>query len=158
MNDIAIKKNIKKYTDFASWFIWYPDLALDLMAPAEGGIKLNTDQRIFMRAGTRFFTEHGCFPRGYGKCVVGDTQIFTDQGQQEIGSFFDYQSDRVETEYLQGIKVINLNGDIVDAPFGIYNGYKMTLRISVKEGLTLSGTYNHPVLIMDKDGNTKFKA
>ena len=41
-----------------------PDLALDLMAPKEGGIKLHSDQRIFMRCGARFFSEYGCFPRG----------------------------------------------------------------------------------------------
>lgn len=47
-----------------------PDLALDLLAPKEGAIKLHTDQRVFMRAGTRFFSEHGCFNRGYGKTFL----------------------------------------------------------------------------------------
>lgn len=61
---------IKKYEEFASFWIWFPDLALDLMAPKEGGIKLHTDQRVFMRAGTRFFSEHGCFNRGYGKTFL----------------------------------------------------------------------------------------
>lgn len=61
---------IKKCEEFASWWIWFPDLALDLMAPKEGGIKLHTDQRVFMRAGTRFFSEHGCFNRGYGKTFL----------------------------------------------------------------------------------------
>lgn len=40
------------------------------MAPQEGAIKLHTDQRVFMRAGTRFFSEHGCFNRGYGKTFL----------------------------------------------------------------------------------------
>lgn len=61
---------IKKCEEFASFWIWFPDLALDLMAPKEGGIKLHTDQRVFMRAGTRFFSEHGCFNRGYGKTFL----------------------------------------------------------------------------------------
>ena len=47
-------EEIKKCDDFASWWMWYPDLALDLMAPAEGSIKLHLDQRVFMRAGARF--------------------------------------------------------------------------------------------------------
>jgi len=64
------KEYIKKCDEFASWWIWYPDLALDLMAPEEGGIKLHLDQRIFMRAGARFFSEHGCFNRGYGKTFL----------------------------------------------------------------------------------------
>lgn len=65
-----IVEEIKKAEYFASWWIWFPDLALDLLAPKEGGIKLHTDQRIFMRAGTRFFSEHGCFNRGYGKTFL----------------------------------------------------------------------------------------
>ena len=63
-------EELKKAEYFASWWIWYPDLALDLMAPQEGAIKLHTDQRVFMRAGTRFFSEHGCFNRGYGKTFL----------------------------------------------------------------------------------------
>ena len=63
-------EELKKAEYFASWWIWYPDLALDLMAPEEGAIKLHTDQRVFMRAGTRFFSEHGCFNRGYGKTFL----------------------------------------------------------------------------------------
>ena len=63
-------EDLKKAEEFASWWIFYPDLALDLMAPKEGGIKLHTDQRVFMRAGTRFFSEHGCFTRGYGKTFM----------------------------------------------------------------------------------------
>lgn len=75
MNDILnefdyideFEKDIDKYEKFASWWVWYPDLALDLFKPEEGGITLDSDQRIFMRCGSRFFTQHGSFPRGWGK-------------------------------------------------------------------------------------------
>lgn len=60
-------ENIPKYLELASWWNWYPDLALDLMSPNDGGIKLHTDQRVFLRAATRFFSLYGCFPRGWGK-------------------------------------------------------------------------------------------
>lgn len=60
----------KKKEEFAAAWIWFPDRALDLMTPKEGGIRLHMDQRIFMRSGTRFFSEHGCFPRGYGKTAL----------------------------------------------------------------------------------------
>ena len=60
-------ENLPKYTDLASWWIFYPDLALDLMAPPEGGIKIHTDQRVFMRAAMRFFSLYGCLPRGWSK-------------------------------------------------------------------------------------------
>ena len=64
------EEEIQKCEEFASWFCWFPDLALDLMAPKEGGIKLHTDQRIFMRCATRYFSIHGCFNRGYSKTFL----------------------------------------------------------------------------------------
>lgn len=70
--------NMDKYEEIVNFWQWYPDLSLDLMAPKEGGIKLHSDQRIFMRCGARFFSEYGCFPRGFGKtfCEVA-TMIVT---------------------------------------------------------------------------------
>ena len=66
-NDSAFESSMDKYEEISNFWLWYPDLALDLMAPKEGGIKLHSDQRIFMRCGARFFSEYGCFPRGWGK-------------------------------------------------------------------------------------------
>lgn len=59
-----------KCEEFASWVVWYPDLFLDMLAPETGGIKLHMDQRVFLRGDTRFFSEHGCLPRGYGKTFL----------------------------------------------------------------------------------------
>lgn len=61
------EENLPKYKKFSSWVIWYPDLFLDLLKPQEGGINLNTDQRVFLRSATRFFSMYGCFTRGWGK-------------------------------------------------------------------------------------------
>lgn len=47
--------------------LWYPDLFLDLIKPHERGINLHSDQRVFLRCATRFFSMYGCFPRGWGK-------------------------------------------------------------------------------------------
>lgn len=66
-NDFVFMANMDKYKELANIWLWYPDIALDLMSPKEGGIKLHSDQRIFMRCGARFFSEYGCFPRGWGK-------------------------------------------------------------------------------------------
>jgi ribonucleoside-diphosphate reductase alpha chain len=60
-------KNLPKYIDMASWIIWYPDLFLDLITPPEGGIRLCSDQRTFLRCALRFFSVYGVFPRGWGK-------------------------------------------------------------------------------------------
>lgn len=75
--DSVFLSNMDKYEDLANIWQWYPDKALDLLAPKEGGIKLHTDQRIFMRCGARFFSEYGCMPRGWGKtfCEVATMVI-----------------------------------------------------------------------------------
>lgn len=62
-----IEDNIKTYIELASWISFYPDLFLDLVKPQSGGINLSSDQRIFLRCSTRFFSVYGCFPRGFGK-------------------------------------------------------------------------------------------
>jgi len=127
------------------------------MAPEEGGIKLHTDQRVFLRAGARFFSEHGCFVRGYGKCVAGDTVLFTGDGQKEIGEYFGYQADGQEHICNQYIMVVNREGNHVISNRGIYSGYKPTKKITTKDGYSLECTYVHPILVLDTDGKVKFK-
>jgi ribonucleoside-diphosphate reductase alpha chain len=59
--------NLYKFVEFSSWVNWYPDLFLDLIKPEKGGIKLHTDQRIYLRCIMRFASTYGVFPRGYSK-------------------------------------------------------------------------------------------
>lgn len=155
--DSAFEANMDKYEELANIWLWYPDLALDLMSPKEGGIKLHSDQRIFMRCGARFFNEYGCFPRGWGKCVTADTLLYTSDGLKEIGSYFNYQDDDTETEYTLDLNVVNRNGDKARSQYGIYSGFKPTKKITTQEGYSLEGTYVHPVLVMDSDGTIDFK-
>jgi hypothetical protein len=63
-------KNLKKYMEFVSWAKWFPDLWYDLITPEIGGIKLDLDQRIFLRSLSRFISTYGVFPRGYGKTLL----------------------------------------------------------------------------------------
>lgn len=66
-DDSVFGQNLYKYTQLTSWVNWYPDLFLDMITPASGGIKLHLDQRIYLRCVTRFAAMYGVFPRGYGK-------------------------------------------------------------------------------------------
>lgn len=61
------QQNIDKWVEFISWARFYPDLFLDLITPETGGIRLDLDQRVFLRALVRFPSVYGVFPRGYGK-------------------------------------------------------------------------------------------
>lgn len=66
-SDSLFGRNLYKYVEFSSWMAWFPDLFLDLITPESGGIKLHSDQRIFLRTVVRFASVYGVFPRGWGK-------------------------------------------------------------------------------------------
>ncbi len=63
-------KNLHKYVDFVSWCRWNPDLFIDLITPETGSIRLDLDQRVFLRSLFRFLSVYGVFPRGYGKTFI----------------------------------------------------------------------------------------
>lgn len=63
-------RNLHKYIEFVSWARFYPDLFYDLITPETGGIRLDLDQRVFLRCTARFISMYGVFPRGYGKTMV----------------------------------------------------------------------------------------
>ena len=64
MADDKFKYNLKKYVEFLSWARWPYDLFLDLITPETGGIRLDLDQRVFLRGLGRFMRLYGTFPRG----------------------------------------------------------------------------------------------
>jgi ribonucleoside-diphosphate reductase alpha chain len=66
----SFTKNLPKYIDFVSWGRWNPDLFWDLITPEKGGIRLDLDQRVFLRSISRFVSTYGVFPRGYGKTLL----------------------------------------------------------------------------------------
>ncbi len=70
------RSNLDKYIDFVSWARWYPDLWLDLIKPKNGGIKLHSDQRTFMRVAMRFLSMYGVYPRGWGKTFNEEIVMF----------------------------------------------------------------------------------
>lgn len=70
MEEDNFMKNLPKWVDFISWARFYPDLYFDLITPETGGIRLDLDQRVFLRAVARFVSVYGVFPRGYGKTFL----------------------------------------------------------------------------------------
>lgn len=66
----SFNKNLHKYVDFVAWCRWNPDLFWDLITPETGGIRLDLDQRVFLRGLARFISTYGVFPRGYGKTLL----------------------------------------------------------------------------------------
>jgi hypothetical protein len=66
----SFTKNLEKYMDFISWAKFYPDLWWDLITPQTGGIRLDLDQRVYLRSVSRFVSNYLVFPRGYGKTLL----------------------------------------------------------------------------------------
>lgn len=66
----SFMRNLDKYVQFVSWARWNPDLWYDLITPETGGIRLDLDQRVFLRSIARFISVYGVFPRGYGKTLL----------------------------------------------------------------------------------------
>lgn len=144
--------NLDKYINFLSWARWYPDLFLDLIKPKKGGINLHSDQRTFMRAAVRFYSLYGVFPRGWGKCVSGDTILFTNEGMKEIGSFLDYMKPESDYYASPNISLLNRYGQLEEVSTGVANGLKKTKKIKTEEGYEIQASTNHPLLVMDKNG------
>jgi intein/homing endonuclease len=151
------KGNLNKWFEFVGYLKWYPDLFWDLITPETGGIKLDLDQRVFLRSEARFGSGYYVFSRGYGKCISGDSILFTNKGMIEIGSLFDYNNSGVEKIYNHSIDVIDVNCETVNSNKGIYSGLKPTINIITKEGYSIEGTYIHPLLVMSPNGKFEYK-
>jgi len=153
----SFTRNIDKYADLVCYFRWNPDLFYDFITPEDGGIKLDLDQRIYLRGIARFVSFYGVFPRGYGKCEAFSTILFTEDGMKEIGEYFDYQDDGKETYIASNVKMLNRYGELEATNAGVYSGYKPTKKIITEEGYNVEATLNHPLLVIDKDGEIDWK-
>ncbi len=156
-DDDKFLQHLHKWSDFIAWSRWFPDLWFDLITPETGGIRLDLDQRVFLRSLCRFLSTYGVFPRGYGKCVTGDTLLFTNDGITEIGEYFNNIECDEEILTTSSIELLNRYGKIEKSIGGIYSGLLPTKQIITEEGYNIEGTFNHPVLIMNKDGKIVFK-
>ncbi|MFA6667757.1 MAG: LAGLIDADG family homing endonuclease, partial [Bacilli bacterium] len=153
----SFEENVDKWIEFTQWMKFYPDLFYDLIKPNKGGMRLDLDQRVFLRCMSRFSSTYGVFPRGFGKCVSQDTMLFTNQGLKEIGEYFNYSDSRNEFYTAHNIKTLNKDGQLELSDKGVHNGFKDTKRIITEEGYELEGSLNHPILIMNRYGNLEYK-
>ncbi len=101
-------------------------------------------------------------PSGTGKCIVGDSLIFTNKGLIEIKDIPKYFCVDSETNRVYGAKLptidIENNKNIKDSASHWYDlGEQSTIKVSLKQGFELEGTPEHPVIILDEDGRIKFK-
>ena len=158
------KNHIKQYAELISWARWYPDLFLDMMREKDektgkpkGGVNLHFDQRVFLRCILRFMSVYGVFPRGWGKCVSGDTYLFTDKGVLPIRDFFECEENG-EEDYTKklSISIVNKNFEHEEVDRGVYNGYKKTKKILTGNKYRIECSENHPLMVQKPDGSQDF--
>ena len=150
-------QNLWNYYQFLSWARFYPDLFVQIYKGKDSNRQLHYDQRIFMRSDLRFMSMYGTFSRGYAKCIKGDSLIFTDEGIREIGEFFNYQNDNIETHYDTKVNVINRYGKLEKTKLGLYNGKQECITVITNDGYEITGTKIHKVLVINTDGNIVFR-
>lgn len=153
-----VGEHIEAYAELIGFWRWYPDLMFDFLRPETNAMTLDIDQRVYLRGLVRSKGLYSIYNRGYGKCVTKDTLIYTSEGIKEIGSFFNYRSDGMETKYNNlDIEVVNRAGRPCKVTKGIYSGKKPCKKIKTREGYELSGTYVHPILTMNEQGALEYK-
>jgi len=72
----SFNDNFGTWVEFVQWARWYPDLWYDLIKPEKGGMRLDLDQRVFLRCMSRFISTYGVFPRGFGKTMIELMSIY----------------------------------------------------------------------------------
>ncbi|MFJ3388774.1 hypothetical protein [Lysinibacillus sp. NPDC086135] len=79
VNDLkknSFEDSFDKWLEFVQWARWFPDLFYDLIKPETGGMRLDLDQRLFLRCMSRFVSTYGVFPRGFGKTMLELMSIY----------------------------------------------------------------------------------
>ncbi|HVL91643.1 MAG TPA: DNA gyrase subunit A [Actinomycetota bacterium] len=85
-------------------------------------------------------------PAAQRYCVTGDTLVRTVSGTVRIRDLVPDAKPNSDTPIVE--KLINRNGDPVRASMFFHSGTHPILRLKTREGFTLEGTGNHPVLCL----------
>ena len=101
-------------------------------------------------------------PPGTGKCITGDSLILTTKGLMEIKDVPKYfyvnpETDEVHGAYLPTVDPTTVK-DSTNAASHWYNlGEQATCKITLRQGLSLEGTPEHPIVVMNADGKIEFR-
>lgn len=95
---------------------------------------------------------------GTGKCVIGDTMIYTEKGIidiQDVPKYFDVDSENRLNAFVASY---TQNGEYVprDTSHWYNLGKSKTLRVTTKSGYSVEGTPEHPLLVMNRKGNLEY--
>ena len=115
----------------------------------------------------------GGFPKGRvieiygaessGKCLTPDTMIVTERGLMTLGEMFEFLGEEItdpEDDTMEVIdvseknfRVVNENNNLEQVLALTKNGSKETRTITLHDGRQLTATLNHPVRVLDDNGD-----
>lgn len=161
-NELTKEEVLDVWSELIAYWRWYPDAFLECITPVNEngerqGITLGSDQKLILRVLCRFPYSHIVLPRGFGKCVSGDTLLLTDNGLVEIGSYFNYKDDNEESYIISDINIVNRYGKLESTNAGVYNGLKDTKIIKNDLGIEIEVSNNHPLLTVSDNGDFEWK-
>lgn len=101
-------------------------------------------------------------PPGTGKCVTGNTYIWTNKGLMEIKDvpryyYVDPETHQVYGAGLASFDISNTKSKDKFASHWFALGQQKTFKLSLSRGFSLEGTPEHPVVIIGDDGQLRFK-
>jgi DNA gyrase subunit A len=95
----------------------------------------------------------GDSPAAMRYCVVGDTIIKTSKGLMKIEDIV--ANSQINSENAININVLSLHKQTNTASKFFNSGYHKVWKLTCKEGFSIEGTGNHPILVFTKDQEEK---
>jgi len=101
-------------------------------------------------------------PSGTGKCITGDTIIWTNKGLMEIREvpryyYVDPTSHHVYGAGLASFDREKTTSETIYASHWFDLGEQKTVKIRLAQGFSLEGTPEHPVIVITSDGSLRFR-
>jgi ATP-dependent metalloprotease FtsH len=101
-------------------------------------------------------------PSGTGKCVTGDTIVWTNKGLMEIREIprYYYVDSRSHEVYGAGLASFDKDEVLSCDKFASHwfdLGEQATIKVKLAQGFSLEGTPEHPVIVMTSDGALRFR-
>jgi len=97
---------------------------------------------------------------GKGKCIVGDSYIYTDKGMiqiQDIPKHYNVNENDECKANLVSYRVGKGEKEFLPTSHFYNMGTSKTIKIKTTQGYEIEGTLEHPIIILNKDGFLEFK-
>ncbi|HID87444.1 MAG TPA: AAA family ATPase, partial [Anaerolineae bacterium] len=100
-------------------------------------------------------------PSGTGKCITGESMVVTNKGLVPIADIPRYWYVHPETGEVAGLEVLSVTPDAAvkmqPASHWLDMGEGETVRVTVKRGMTIEGTPEHPILVVNGSGRLEWR-